>query len=219
MELHGKQKQMKRINIFYDFCNKKHALLFATDIAARGLDFPTIDWVLQFDCPEDAHTYIHRVGRTARFVATVCFFFFFFLLTLTPFPSCTYVRSYENGGNSMLFVLPSEVKMIELLKQSKVPIKEIKQHFSAKHPEIKISTKIQEIVAEDPELKYLAQKAFISYMRSVFLQANKEVFNVEALPANAFAQSLGLLGSPKIRFGKVSALFSFVVCVGANAHL
>lgn len=33
-------------------------------------DFPAVNWVIQFDCPEDANTYIHRVGRTARFVFT-----------------------------------------------------------------------------------------------------------------------------------------------------
>ena len=44
-------------------------MLFATDIAARGLDFPSVDWVLQMDCPEDVACYIHRVGRTARYVS------------------------------------------------------------------------------------------------------------------------------------------------------
>ena len=42
-------------------------MLIATDIAARGLDFPDVDWVLQLDCPEDVSAYIHRVGRTARY--------------------------------------------------------------------------------------------------------------------------------------------------------
>ena len=42
-------------------------VLFATDVAARGLDFPDVDWVVQADCPEDIASYIHRVGRTARF--------------------------------------------------------------------------------------------------------------------------------------------------------
>ena len=42
-------------------------VLIATDIAARGLDFPSVDWVLQLDCPEDVPAYIHRVGRTARY--------------------------------------------------------------------------------------------------------------------------------------------------------
>lgn len=44
-------------------------VLFATDIAARGLDFAKLDWVLQLDCPEDVPAYIHRVGRTARYVS------------------------------------------------------------------------------------------------------------------------------------------------------
>ncbi len=52
----------------------KSMMLFATDIAARGLDFPKVDWVLQFDCPEDVASYIHRVGRTARSVPqATCF--------------------------------------------------------------------------------------------------------------------------------------------------
>ena len=40
--------------------------MLATDIAARGLDFTGVDWVVQADCPEDISAYIHRVGRTAR---------------------------------------------------------------------------------------------------------------------------------------------------------
>ena len=52
-----------------DLQAKTGTVLFATDIAARGLDFPTVDWVLQVDCPEDVASYIHRVGRTARYVS------------------------------------------------------------------------------------------------------------------------------------------------------
>ena len=48
---------------------KTGSVLFATDIAARGLDFPTVKWVVQVDCPEDVDAYIHRVGRTARYVS------------------------------------------------------------------------------------------------------------------------------------------------------
>ena len=45
--LHGRMKQMQRMVTFYKYCEAQHALLFATDVAARGLDFPTVDWVLQ----------------------------------------------------------------------------------------------------------------------------------------------------------------------------
>lgn len=65
--LHGHMKQMKRHHAFVEFCESSAMVLFATDIAARGLDFPSVDWVVQYDCPEDPKSYIHRVGRTARF--------------------------------------------------------------------------------------------------------------------------------------------------------
>jgi ATP-dependent RNA helicase DDX10/DBP4 len=47
MCLHGRMKQMQRMVVFFKFCETKHAVLFATDVAARGLDFPTVDWVVQ----------------------------------------------------------------------------------------------------------------------------------------------------------------------------
>ena len=56
MHLHGKQKQMARLDTCKKFTSTKHAVLLATDLAARGLDFPSVDWVLQVDAPEDAAT-------------------------------------------------------------------------------------------------------------------------------------------------------------------
>ena len=46
------------------FFRKKAAVLLCTDIAAQGLDFPVVHWVVQLDCPE---TFIELVGRTARY--------------------------------------------------------------------------------------------------------------------------------------------------------
>ena len=66
LHLHGRQKQIARMEITSRFTEAKHACLFATDVVARGIDFPAVDWVIQADCPEDADTYIHRVGRTAE---------------------------------------------------------------------------------------------------------------------------------------------------------
>lgn len=71
-ELQGHQKQKKRMAIYFTFAEKHHGILVCTNIAARGLDFPLVDWVLQVDVPQDAETYVHRVGRTARFNAQGC---------------------------------------------------------------------------------------------------------------------------------------------------
>lgn len=99
LALHGKQQQTKRVEVYKDFLRKHNAVLLATDIAARGLDFPAVNWVLQFDCPEDADTYIHRVGRTAR---------------------------YKEGGEALLLLLPSEEEgMVSQLQEKKVPINKI----------------------------------------------------------------------------------------------
>jgi ATP-dependent RNA helicase DDX10/DBP4 len=66
-ELQGHQKQKKRMAIYFTFCEKRHGVLLCTNIAARGLDFPLVDWVLQLDIPDQIDTYVHRVGRTARY--------------------------------------------------------------------------------------------------------------------------------------------------------
>lgn len=64
--LHGKQKQTKRTATFMEFSNSERGVLICTDVAARGLDIPAIDWIIQLDPPDDSRTFIHRAGRTAR---------------------------------------------------------------------------------------------------------------------------------------------------------
>lgn len=95
MRLYGTLHQLKRMEIYQDFCKRSSAVLFATDLAARGLDFPKVHWVIQADCPEDVETYIHRVGRTAR---------------------------YHRNGESLLLLLKSELAIVEKLKEKKIPI-------------------------------------------------------------------------------------------------
>ena len=64
--LHGQLSQSARLGALGKFRGKSKDILVATDIAARGLDIPSVDIVLNFDLPPDSKTYIHRVGRTAR---------------------------------------------------------------------------------------------------------------------------------------------------------
>ena len=69
-----------------------------TDVAARGLDIPDVDWIVQFDPPDDPKEYIHRVGRTAR---------------------------GEGGkGHALLMLRPEELGFLRYLKQANVPLNE-----------------------------------------------------------------------------------------------
>jgi ATP-dependent RNA helicase DDX10/DBP4 len=170
LHLHGQQKQHTRLDAVTRFGRMQHAVLFATDLAARGLDFPSIDWVVQADAPEDAATYVHRVGRTAR---------------------------YAKGGHALLLLLPSEEQgMLEALKARGIEIPTIKIRASKT---LSIKDQLQRLAFQDPDLKYLAQRALVSYVRSVHLHHDKAIFKVEGLPVEAFAASLGLAGAPKIR--------------------
>ena len=64
--IHGDLRQNKRERVITNFRNKKYRILVATDVAARGLDIPHIEHVINYDLPQCAEDYIHRIGRTAR---------------------------------------------------------------------------------------------------------------------------------------------------------
>ncbi|KAK8192726.1 ribosomal RNA processing protein [Zalaria obscura] len=64
--IHGQLSQSSRLGALAKFRARSRDILVATDVAARGLDIPSVDLVLNFDLPPDSKTYVHRVGRTAR---------------------------------------------------------------------------------------------------------------------------------------------------------
>ncbi|XP_037026079.1 probable ATP-dependent RNA helicase DDX10 [Bradysia coprophila] len=169
--LYGTLHQDRRMAIYNEFCRKSNVVLFATDVASRGLDFPIVNWVVQLDCPEDATAYIHRAGRTAR---------------------------HKAKGENLLVLLPSEEEaMVEELKSRKIPINKIaidpKKMFTPR-------AKMEAFLAANQELKESAQRAFVAYIKSVVLMKNKKIFNVEKLNTDEFARSLGLVVVPRIRF-------------------
>ena len=64
--LHGGLRQSKRNTIMKSFRDMKFRILIATDVAARGIDVPHIEHVINYDLPQMAEDFIHRIGRTAR---------------------------------------------------------------------------------------------------------------------------------------------------------
>ena len=181
LALYGTLHQLRRMKIYDEFCRKQNAVLFSTDVAARGLDFPAVEWVVQLDCPEDVNTYIHRVGRTARI---------------------------GKEGHSLLALLPSEKEsMLKKLQEKQIPITEF-WHQDVMNYRFSSFTrrKAEALCARDVSLKESAQRAFKSYFKSVFLMRDKEVFNVRCLDRETFAHSLGLEVTPRVRFLEKASL-------------
>ncbi|TBU12666.1 RNA helicase [Hamiltosporidium tvaerminnensis] len=90
--LNGSIKQEKRMEVYDSFKREKSGILFCTDVVSRGLDFPGVDVVIQYDCPERVETYVHRAGRTGRF---------------------------DKEGISILFLLESEKGIIQDINKGK----------------------------------------------------------------------------------------------------
>jgi len=175
LALHGKIKQQKRTHIYFDFLRRPSAVLFATDVAARGLDFPDVDWVFQANAPEDSDLYIHRVGRTAR---------------------------NNRKGSSLLCVLPSEEEgCSKMLEAASIPIKKLSINPAKT---VTVTKRAASIVASDVECNRLAKKAFVSYLRSTMLMPNKDIFKIKEVDVRGFAASLGLATVPSTKFMKTA---------------
>lgn len=174
LALHGKLKQVKRTEIYFDFLKKPSAVLFATDVAARGLDFPSVDWVIQADAPEDAATYIHRVGRTAR---------------------------YKNNGRALMLLLPTEEEgMIPALTKQNIEVTRLTINAAKMTAAGTVTKKAAATVASNAEMRRLAEKAFHSYLRSIELMPNKHIFSgLSDDDMGSFAISLGLPETPNIK--------------------
>ena len=66
MSTHGGKDQEERHKAVEQFRNKNKDVLVATDVASKGLDFPKIEHVINYDMPDDIENYVHRIGRTGR---------------------------------------------------------------------------------------------------------------------------------------------------------
>uniref|UniRef100_A0A915JAL4 ATP-dependent RNA helicase n=1 Tax=Romanomermis culicivorax TaxID=13658 RepID=A0A915JAL4_ROMCU len=165
--IHGKQKQQKRTTTFFSFCQAKEGILLCTDVAARGLDIPLVDWIVQYDPPDDPKEYIHRVGRTAR---------------------------GENGqGNALLILRPEELGFLRYLRQAKVPLKEFEFSWNKI---ANIQPQLEKLISQHYYLNLSAKEAYKSYVRAYDSHSLKDIFDVNTLDLKALAKSFGFSVPP-----------------------
>ncbi|XP_042006676.1 DEAD-box ATP-dependent RNA helicase 51-like [Salvia splendens] len=168
-DIHGKQKQQKRTSTFFDFCKAEKGILLCTDVAARGLDIPAVDWIVQYDPPDEPKEYIHRVGRTARGAGA--------------------------KGNALLFLIPEELSFLKYLKAAKVPLKEYE--YDEKKI-VNAQSKLINIISENYHLNKSAKDAYRSYILAYNSHSMKDIFNVHRLDLEAVAASFCFSSPPKV---------------------
>ncbi|KAJ2040021.1 ATP-dependent RNA helicase [Coemansia sp. RSA 376] len=168
LDLHGKQKQQKRTNTFFEFINADKGILLCTDVAARGLDIPAVDWIIQYDPPDDPRDYIHRVGRTAR---------------------------AGGQGRSLLFLLPSELGFLRYLKQAKVPLNEYQFPPSKV---ANVQSQLEKLIEKNFYLNKSARDGYRSYLQSYASYQLKNIFNVNLLDLQKVGKAFGFTVPPNV---------------------
>jgi ATP-dependent RNA helicase DDX18/HAS1 len=169
MDIHGRQKQQRRTTTFFQFCRQETGILLCTDVAARGLDIPAVDWIIQYDPPDDPREYIHRVGRTAR--------------------------GSEGKGRALLFLTAEEVGFLKYLRAAKVALNEYE--FPEKKV-ANVQAQLTKLVEKNYYLNKSARDAYRSYLLAYASHSHKDIFNVHELDLQAVARAFGFSVPPRV---------------------
>jgi ATP-dependent RNA helicase DDX18/HAS1 len=168
-DIHGKQKQQKRTSTYFEFCQAETGVLLCTDVAQRGLDFPMVDWIVQFDPPDDPEDYIHRVGRTAR--------------------------GADGKGRALLFLLEHELGFLRYLKQSKIKPNE---YEFPENKLANMHEQFMKLIERNYYLNCSAKDGYRSYLQAYASHKQREIFDVNQLDLQKIAVSFGLNAPPRV---------------------
>ncbi|KAI4335177.1 hypothetical protein L6164_013847 [Bauhinia variegata] len=191
--LHGNMQQEDRRTTFQSFKTEKAALLLSTDVAARGLDFPNVRCIVQYDSPGEATEYVHRVGRTARI---------------------------GERGESLLFLQPVEIDYLQDLEKHGVSLTELpllsvfdsfplygqKNHIKKfvaieSHPWVLCLQKaLESFIMSKPKMDKSAKTGFCSWVRAYTAHRGelKKIFMIKKLHLGHVAKSFALKQQPSL---------------------
>jgi ATP-dependent RNA helicase DDX31/DBP7 len=183
--LHGNLPQAERTDTYFRFCKAEAGILFTTDVAARGLDLPALDCIVQFDAPEETTDYIHRVGRCSRMGRKG--------------EAVIFLREEELGYLDVLRryqINPQKMALLTVLSYLKVKGGPPRQ--SNAPLESVLQTQFQRIVASDTNITDLARYAYHSYCRAyaAYPKELKQIFHIRSLHLGHAARSFGLTATP-----------------------
>uniref|UniRef100_G1QM74 ATP-dependent RNA helicase n=1 Tax=Nomascus leucogenys TaxID=61853 RepID=G1QM74_NOMLE len=167
MCIHGKMKY-KRNKIFMEFRKLQSGILVCTDVMARGIDIPEVNWVLQYDPPSNASAFVHRCGRTARI---------------------------GHGGSALVFLLPMEESYINFLAiNQKCPLQEMKLQRNTAD----LLPKLKSMALADRAVFEKGMKAFVSYVQAYAKHECNLIFRLKDLDFASLARGFALLRMPKM---------------------
>lgn len=192
-KLHGNLNQDVRSSTFQAFSACSSGILLCTDVAARGLDVPAVNWIIQYDVPSDPAAYVHRIGRTARIGAS---------------------------GDAVLLLLSNERPYLDVLAKKKMMLEEWTPEFVLKDLKVHLESnprndplheaaslqfvldKLVE-VSKQVELKNMAINAFQAFLRSyaTHTKTTKHIFHIKNLHLGHLSRNFALRDPPST-FGK-----------------
>lgn len=167
---HGKMVPKKRHALYRKFLGWSSGVLFSTDVAARGIDIPDIDWIIQLAAPKDPSFFIHRVGRTAR---------------------------AGRAGGALIFLTQDEFAYVDLLRGRGVPLHDFSSEQSISLP-INILEEFKQMAMKDRTILESGSTAFISFLRAYKESLTPFIFQMKNLDIGSIARAYGLLRLPKI---------------------
>lgn len=167
--IHGKmEKKDKRSKIFSAFREMKSGILVCTDVMARGIDIPDVHWVLQYDPPSSASSFVHRCGRTARI---------------------------GNHGSALVFLLPMEESYVKFLSiNQKCPL----QKFPAVKDVVDVLPKLKALALSDRAIFEKGMQAFVSCVQAYAKHECSLIFRIKDIDFAALARGFALLRMPKM---------------------
>ena len=183
-KLHGNMSQIDRTSIYESFKRATNGVLFATDVASRGLDMPGVRWIIQYDPAPDEKVYTHRIGRTAR--------------AGKPGDAVLFLQPHEQKYMKSLSA-PSDMKVNKLTVE--VILFHLAQDFGGSHLlecGSLLHSYCERAATRDYELRRLSAVAYNAYVRAYTTYPKRflSIFNSNALHLGHVAKSFAILKNP-----------------------